>query len=90
MQNVLSDTHGTKRIVRKVESEYTIFRAKMRSWQNLVTSSYSIRTSPIYKQSSVCHADTIQLLHDIVAYMEQSAHQICSPISTHEAVSASD
>ena len=49
----------------------------MRSWQNLVTSSYSIRTSPIYKQSSVCHADTIQLLH--VAYTEQSAHQTSSP-----------
>ena len=59
-----------------MESEYTKFRAKMRSWQNLVTSSYSIRTSPIYKQSSVCHADTIQLLH--VAYTEQSAHQTCT------------
>ena len=27
------------------------------------------------KQTSVCHADTIHLLH--VAYTEQSAHQIC-------------
>ena len=59
----------------------------MRSWQNLATSSYSIRTSQI-KQSSVCHAGTIQLLH--VAYTEQSAHQTRSPVSTHGAVSASD
>ena len=59
----------------------------MRSWQNLVTSSYSIRTPPI-KQSSVCHTYTIQLLH--VAYMEQSVHRTCSPISTHGAVRASD
>ena len=56
----------------KVESEYTKFRAEMRSWQTLVTASYSIRTLPIYKQSSVCHADTIHMLH--VAYTEQSAH----------------
>ena len=40
------------------------------------------------KQTDVCHADTIQLLH--VAYMEQSAHQTCSPISTRGAVNASD
>ena len=56
----------------------------MRSWQYLVTSSYSIRTSQITQtrtslitQTSVCHADTTQLLH--VAYTDQSAHQICSP-----------
>ena len=67
----------------KVESEYTKFRAKC-----AMISSYSMRTSPIYKQSSVCHADTIQLLH--VAYTEQSAHQTFSPIRTHGAVSASD
>ena len=60
----------------------------MRPWQNLVTSSYSIHTSPIYKQSSVCHADTIQLLH--VADTEQSVRQTCSPISTHGEVSVSD
>ena len=46
-----------------------------------------VRTSH-NKQTSVCHADTIQLLH--VAYTEQSAHQTCSPISTRGAVSASD
>ena len=46
-----------------------------------------IRTSPI-KQSCICHADTIHLLH--VAYTKQSAYQTCSPISTHGAVSASD
>ena len=59
----------------------------MRSWQNPVTSSYSIRTSPI-KQSSVCHADTIQSLH--VAHTKQLAHQTYSPISTHGALTASD
>ena len=48
-----------------------------------------IRTSPI-KQSCICHADTIHLLHVHVAYTEQSAYQTCSPISTHVAVSASD
>ena len=63
------------------------FRAKMRSWQNLMTSSYSIRTSQS-KQTSVCHADTIHLLH--VACMEQSASQTCGPISIRGAVSASD
>ena len=36
----------------------------------------SIHTSQI-KQTSVCHADTTQLLH--VAYPDQSAHQTCSP-----------
>ena len=46
-----------------------------------------VRTSHI-KRTSVCHADTIQLLH--VAYKEQSAHQTCSPISTRRTVSASD
>ena len=46
-----------------------------------------IRTSPI-KQSCICHADTIHLLH--VAYTEQSAYLNCNPISTHGAVSASD
>ena len=66
------DTHGTKRIARKSSLKLRSFRAKMRSWQKLVTSSYSIRTSPI-KQSSVCHADRIHLLH--VTYTEQSAHQ---------------
>ena len=59
----------------------------MRSWQYLVTSSYSIRTSQI-KETSVCNADTIQLLH--VAYKEKPAHHTCSPISTHGVVSASD
>ena len=44
-----------------------------------------IRTSPI-KQSCICHADTIHVLH--VAYTEQSAYQTC--ISTHGAVSAPD
>ena len=59
----------------------------MRSLQNLVASYYSIHTSQI-EQIGVCHADTIQLFH--VEYTEQSAHQTCSPISTHGAVSASD
>ena len=48
-----------------------------------MTSSYNVRTSQI-KQTSVCNAETIQLLH--VAYTEQSAHQTCSPISTHGVV----
>ena len=53
----------------------------MRSWQKLVTSSYSIRTSPI-EQSRICLADTIFLLH--VAYTEHSAYQTCSPLAHTE------